>query len=130
MKKKYYVWYKEDWDKPQRLAIFRDLEDFIDFIAIICTNRCYDICDVATDEIDDDEDSGTGFDSYERKFGEQYVKAKGEVSKKVEDFCYNLYRQLERKFSEVESLEASAERAAAWNIYREIKNKGEKLNAK
>lgn len=124
--KKYYVWYKEEWDEPQRLAIFRELEDFIDFIAITCTNRNYEIYDVAIDEINDDEDGGDRYDDYEKEFGEKYVKAKGELNGIIEDFCYSLYKQSEKKFSETESLEDSAERAAAWNVYREIKSMEDK----
>lgn len=46
--KKYYVWYKAAWDTPQRLQIFDNLEDFIDFITITCMNRGYEIVNAST----------------------------------------------------------------------------------
>lgn len=122
--KKFYIWYKEDWSEPQRLAIFRSIEDFVDFIAITCSSRSYDIYDIAIDEIEEEDDVDD--DAYEKKFSEQYVKAKQEIANQIKDFCYGIYKQSEKKFAQTETIRDNAKRAAAWNAYEKIHNEGEK----
>lgn len=121
--KKYYVWYTEAWDSPQRLSIFRNLEDFIDFIAITCTDRGYEISNV---EVDNDADDCVEYDDYEKKFGEQYVKEKTAVLGEILDYCYCLYRTSEKKYFETESLKDNARRAAAWNYLSKFKSMEDK----
>lgn len=122
--KKFYIWYKENWLEPKRLAIFKDLDDFVDFISITCTNRGYEVYDISIDEIEEDDDADT--DDYEKKFCEQYVKAKQKIANQVKDFCYKIYRESEEKYVDTGTLDDNALRAAAWRMYENIDNEGEK----
>lgn len=120
MKKKYYVWYSEGLFQPERLATFYDKDDYIDFIGITCSNRCYDIEDMSIEEINDD-DELTGKDrKRDEQLGATFRLATIDSLKAACDFAYNRYHELEEKYQSSTKGEDGVRRAAAWKIYERL----------
>lgn len=120
MKKKYYVWYNEGLFQPQRLAVFYDKEDYIDFIGVTCSNRCYDIEDMEIEEVNDD-DELTGDDlKHDEQLGVTFRLAAIDSLKAACDFAYSRYHELEEKYQSNSKSEDGVRRAAAWKIYQRL----------
>lgn len=118
--KKYYVWYYESWDTPKKLAIFRNTEDFLDFVQITCNNRNYEIHDVEIEEADDVEDGNEVFDSFSEIFGEKMKKSYEDTLKDLSHYVHKKFFDKETEYLKTDNKDLQAESAGIWAAYEKI----------